>query len=356
MASDPAAPSSILIVRMSAFGDIICALPTLRALRQSFPTARIGWVVDERFQELLRPEPAIDDLIVVPLSRLFRSLRSPGKWPWVRREFRALRDRLRNPGFEVSLDLQGILKSGFITRLAACPRNLQMAGDHLRNKQWLFRGERIPENGLHAVDRMLPLAAALGADIGRPRFDFTIPEAARQWAEHVFAAHDFGTKGPVVGLVPGAFAPHRIWPAERFAAAAARLHQDLGARVVVLGGPGEVDRAEGIVRDSGVPALCTAGKTGFLELAAVLEHCDAVVSGDTGPMHLAVAVGKPVVALFGPANPERTGPYGTQHIVIQKSVGCGSQPCYAHPSCRDFACMKAIEVDEVVAAVTRLVG
>jgi heptosyltransferase-1 len=356
MPSEPVAPTSILIVRMSAFGDIICALPTLRALRRSFPTARIGWIVDERFQELLRHEPAVDDLIVVPLARWAKSLRSAANWPQVRREIRALRERLRDPGFEVSLDLQGILKSGFITRLAACPRNLQMAGDHLRNKQWLCRGERIVENSLHAVDRMLPLAAALGADISHPRFDFTIPVAARQWAEEVFAAHDFGTDGPVVALVPGAFAPHRIWPAERFAAAAAKLHQALGARVVVLGGPKEVDLAEGIVRASGVPALCTAGKTGFLELAAVLERCDVAISGDTGPMHLAVAVGKPVVALFGPANPERTGPYGPQHIVIQKSVPCGTQPCYAHPTCQDFACMRAIEVDEVVAAVARLVG
>jgi lipopolysaccharide heptosyltransferase I len=356
MASDPAAPRSILIVRMSAFGDIICALPTLRALRQSFPTARIGWVVDERFADLLRHEPAVDDLIVVPLTRLFRSLRSPANWPRVRRELRALRQQLRNPGFDVSLDLQGILKSGFITRLAACPRNLQMAGDHLGNKQWLFPGERIPERGPHAVDRMLPLAAALGADISHPRFDFTIPDAARRWAEEAFAAHDFSTSGPVVALVPGAFAPHRIWPAERFAAAAARLHKDLGARMVVLGGPKEVDLAQRIVEQSRVPALCTAGKTGFLELAAVLERCDVVISGDTGPMHLAVAVGKPVVALFGPANPERTGPYGPQHIVLQKSVACGSQPCYAHPTCRDFACMKAIEVDEVVAAVARLLG
>lgn len=356
MTSEAVAPKSILIVRMSAFGDIICALPTLRALRASFPAARIGWVVDERFEELLRHEPAVDDVIVVPLTRWLKSLRSPANWLRVRREIRGLRERLRDPGFEVSMDLQGILKSGFITRLAACPRNLQMAGDHLRTKQWLFRGERIPENGLHAVDRMLPLAAALGADISHPRFDFAIPEAAHQWAQQLFAAHDFGADGPVVAMVPGAFAAHRIWPGERFAAAAARLHHELGARVVVLGGPREVDLAEGIVRDSGTAALCTAGKTGFVELAAVLQRCDVVISGDTGPMHLAVAVGKPVVALFGPANPERTGPYGPQHIVIQKHVACGSQPCYAHPTCQDFACMKAIGVDEVVAAVARLVG
>jgi ADP-heptose:LPS heptosyltransferase len=203
---------------------------------------------------------------------------------------------------------------------------------------------------------MLPLAAALGADISRPHFDFAISAQARQWAEQTFAAYDFGSNGPVVALVPGTSAAHRVWPAERFAAAAAKLHHDLGARMVVLGGPGEVELAEGIVRDSGVPVLCTAGKTGFVELAAVLERCDVAISGDTGPMHLAAAVGKPVVALFGPANPERTGPYGPQHIIIQKPVPCGSQPCYGHPTCQDFACMKAIEVDEVVAAVARLVG
>lgn len=351
MTPNPRTPESILIVRMSAFGDIVCALPTLRALRASFPKARLGWVVDERFQELVAHDPQIDQVFVAPLARWGKMVKKARNLPAVRGEYARLGQELREAGYEVCLDLQGIVKSGLITRMARCGRTLQMAGDHLRKLQWMFPGERVKEYGLHAVDRMLPLAAELGADTSNPRFDFYLPEEARRTAEELFAAHSFTTHGPIVALNPGAFAVHRMWPAERFAEAARKLTEEHGARVVVLGGPKEVELAEEICERSGVSPLCTAGKTSYLQLAAVIARCDVAVSGDTGPMHLAAAVGKPVVALFGPANPERTGPYGPQHVVLQKPFPC--QPCYAHPTCTDYACMKALEVEEVVAAVLK---
>lgn len=337
---------------MSAFGDIICALPVLRSLRASFPNARIGWVVDNRYEELIAQEPELDEVLVAPLGRWRKMARSPASWPRLFAERRRLTRELRHAGYDVSLDLQGIMKSGFIARAASCPRNLQMAGDHLGNKQWFFPGERVPENGPHAVDRMLPLAAALGADISRPRFDLHVPEDARDYARQMLESHGFDTNGPIVALNPGAFAPHRIWPADNFVAAAQCLREQINARIVILGGPDEVDLGERIAREADVNALCTAGKTSLLQLAAVLQCCHVAVSGDTGPMHLAVGVGKPVVALFGPANPARTGPYGEGHIVIQKPFPC--QPCYAHPTCRDYACMKAIEVEDVCQAVRKL--
>jgi len=223
-----------------------------------------------------------------------------------------------------------------------------MAADHLRRLQWLFPGERCAEGGLHAVDRMLPLAAACGADMSHPTFDFHIPLPARQHAAELLA--DLSSSGsPIVALNPTASAPHRVWPPERYAELLRRIHHELGACGIVLGGPADVETSRAIVAQSGVAALSTAGKTGYLQLAAVLDACDLLVSSDTGPQHLAAALGKPVVALFGPSVPERTGPYGEGHTIIHHRLSC--YPCHSHPTCRDHACMRAITVDEVLQAV-----
>ncbi|MBP8955251.1 MAG: glycosyltransferase family 9 protein, partial [Armatimonadetes bacterium] len=313
----PAGPESVLIIRMSALGDIICALPVLRAIRDSFPETRVGWVVDSRFEDLLAPDPDIHQLHVAPVSRWKKLSKSPLAWPRLMSERRGLDRELRQARYEVCLDLQGILKSGFIARAAGAKRTLHMGSGRIAKRTWLFPGERIAPISPHAVERMLPLAAAIGADISNPRFDLFIPEDDRRHADALFAAHPFTNSGPVIALNPGAAAVHRMWAADRFAALAGRLHSELGARVVVIGGPSETALAEGIARDSGIDPLCTAGKTTLLQLAAVLDRCEVLVTGDTGPQHIAYALGKHVVSLFGPANPLSTGPYGPGHAVIQ---------------------------------------
>ena len=350
----PAGPESVLIIRMSALGDIICALPVLRAIRDSFPETRVGWVVDSRFEGLLAPDPDIHRLHVAPVSRWKKLSKSPLAWPRLMSERRGLDRELRQARYGVCLDLQGILKSGFIARAAGARRTLHMGSGRIAKRTWLFPGERIAPISPHAVERMLPLAAAIGADISNPRFDLFIPEDDRRHADALFAALPFTNSGPVIALNPGAAAVHRMWAADRFAALAGRLHSELGARVVVIGGPSETALAEGIARDSGIDPLCTAGKTTLLQLAAVLDRCEVLVTGDTGPQHIAYALGKHVVSLFGPANPLSTGPYGPGHAVIQHPFPC--QPCYAHPTCKDFACMKAILVDEVLDAVARVLA
>lgn len=341
-------PESVLIIKMSSFGDIVCALPTLRALRRSRPSPRIGWVVDERFRELVEQDPDIDEVFAVDLRLIKSAARSPRRFRDACAQIACLRARLRAARFAVSLDLQGLLKSGVVSRLAGCPRNVQMAADHLRRLQLLFPGERCVEGGLHAVDRMLPLAAACGADIATPTFGFHIPPAARDHAAELLAGIS-SNGSPIVALNPTASARHRVWPPERYAELLRRIHRELGVCGIVLGGPADVETSHTIVAQSGVPALTTAGKTGYLQLAAVLDSCDVLVSSDTGPQHLAAALGKPVVALFGPSVPERTGPYGEGHTIIHHQLPC--YPCYSHPTCRDSACMRAITVDEVLQAV-----
>ena len=347
-------PKSFLIIRMGAFGDIICALPALRALRSAFPEARIGWVVDEKFRAIIAADPDIDEIFTVPLARWERQAKSLIRLPGIIRELSALRRGLRCAKYDVCLDLQGLIKSGVVARMARCGRTLQMAGDRLSRLQWAFPAERVEPHGPHAVDRMIPLAAAVGANVTAPRFDLHIPQDAREGAQRLLDQHEFGVDGPLVVLQPGAGAVHRMWPQDSFVQAARELRRRDGARIVISGGPGEEELAGEIAARADVGALCVAGQTTPLELAALLELCDVAVVGDTGPMHVAAAVGTPTVALFGPANPERTGPHGDHHIVIQKPFPC--QPCFAHPTCKDYACMAAIGVDEVVEAVVELAG
>lgn len=350
----PSSGLRVLVVRMSAFGDIICSLPLLRSLRDALPDAHIGWVIDSRFQELLADEPAIDALHVAPLSRWKKLTRNPLQWPGLLRERKAFRAELREARYDVCLDAMGILKSGLIARMSGAQRVVHMATGRIAGRTRAFPGERVTPRSPHAVDRFLCLASAVGGDIEHPRFDLHIPDAARAAGNALVDGHEFASSGPLVALNPGAAAPHRMWPAERFGQLARRLSERIGARILIVGGPREVELAEGIAREADVGALCTAGKTSLLELAAVLDRCDTLVTGDTGPQHVGYALGKHVVALFGPANPQSTGPYGPGHAVIQKPFPC--QPCYAHPTCKDFPCMKAIEVEEVVEAVRAVLG
>lgn len=345
-------PGRFLIIKLSFAGDILMALPVLRALRAAYPEAFVGWMVDERFADVLLQEPQVDRLHVLPHHRWRRMLRSPGQWAAVRREVAEFRHELREGRYEVCLDLHGMLKSALAGSWARAPHCLRRAGDRLGRLGWLFPAERIPPVGPHTIETMLPLAAALGADISEGRFDYFIPEADRAQAAELIAGHDFGAAGPLVALNAGASHPAKTWPAERFAAVASSLHESAGARIIVLGGPSEVALAEQVVSASGVPALCTAGRTSFRLLAAVLERCDTLVTGDTGPMHLAAAVGTPCVVACGSTDPAVTGPWGPGHVIVRTTYPC--PPCDVRPTCTGFPCMKAIEVDDVVEAVTGL--
>ncbi len=353
MIHDPSA--GILIIKMSSAGDVIMALSVLRALRAALPDTPIGWVVDERFAELLVHEPQLTHLHVMPGRRWRKQSRSPRHWPQVIGEFLRFRADLRRPRYGVCLDFQGLLRSGYVGRLAGCRRALQLADDRLGRVQWLFPGQRVAPTGRHAVDDMMSLVAALGIEVDSPRFDFHVPPAARAHADRLLAGHDFPGQGPLIAINPGASIEAKRPPVPLLVEVARRLRERLDARIVVLGGPGDLTLAQEIVSGADVGALCTAGKTSFLQLAGVLQACDTVVSGDTGPMHLAVGVGTPVVALFGPTNPGRAGPYGSRHRVVWKRPPACRELRGHCSGCPEPVCIRSVEATEVVDCVLDVV-
>lgn len=333
----------VLIVKPSAFGDVVHSLPFLAALRRTHPSARVAWVVARSCAGLLEGRPDVGDLFVFERERWggFRRL------PRNLREFFAFARRLRAERFDLVVDLQGLFRSALLARLTGAPERVGFA--NARELGWMFytRRVRVAAPDRHAVDRYLLVAKELGLEIERPvRFNVHIPEAARAFAAEWFEAHAGGRR--VVAMLPGSQWPTKRWPSEHFAALADRLAREAGSLVLFLGGPGEEALAERIRGRMMTPAESLAGRTTIPRLAAVLERAAAVVANDSGPMHLAVALERPVVALFGPTSPERTGPYGGRAKVLRTARPCA--PCF-EPECENPECMRDIGVDAVLKAI-----
>jgi lipopolysaccharide heptosyltransferase I len=352
MSVDPKAARRILIVRLSALGDVVHVLPLLDALRRARPDAHIGWLVEEASSSLLAGHPQIDRVWVVPRRISRRWLRRgrvaavAGLWAPLLRELRAAR-------YEVSIDAQCNFRSSLLARLSGAPRRVGFAPPFTKEKAHWLLTDRVapPPRKQLKVDRNLELLRRFGIDARGARARLIIPAAARS-AARAFRA-GLGA-APAVALHPGVsgFGAFKCWSPERYAALARRLHAERGALCIVTWGPGERDLAQQIVRDADGAAEVAPETASILDLAALFEACDAVVGGDTGPVHLAAALGVPVIALYGPKDPAVYAPWdgrtGTAVATLWKRVHCS--PCGLR-RCHNVICMPAIQVEDVAAAV-----
>jgi heptosyltransferase-1 len=301
----------ILIVRLSAIGDVILTMPVLNALRDAFPQAFLAWAVEERAAPLLRGHKALDRLIVLPR----RFLKSP-RWVW------GLYRRLRALRFDVAIDAQGLTKSALVARLAGARRRIGFGGRWGRELSPWLNSELVHPARQHVIERMLELIRPLGIQAAAVRFDLPLKEeemaAAARWVRQS------GLDGGFALLNPGAAWPSKLWPPERFAAVARHLDARWGLRsVVVWAGSAERTAAEQVVAGSHGSARLAPATT-LRELAALARLARLFIGSDTGPLHLAEAVGTPCVGLYGPWPAEETGPYGPQHVAIQKAIFAGT--------------------------------
>ncbi len=320
------AGSRIAIVRLGAIGDVVNTMPLLVTLRDALPRAQLTWVIEPKSWPILEGHPALDDHVLFPRHE-------------VRRHGAAFVRELRSRRFDVVLDTQRLLKSALVSLASGC--RVRIGFDRCRSKEgnWLFATAHLrPREGqAPMIDQFREFATALGCALGPVRWDLPIPSAARQRAESALA----GVARPYVVLNLGASKPKNLWAAERWAELTRRIGDELGRPVLWTGGPQDVQRARAAAR-SASPARDLVGATDLKTLAAILEGASLVVSCDTGPMHIAVAVGAPVVGLFGPADPARTGPYGWREFVVLPRDGS-----------RD---MRDLAVDDVLASVRRLLA
>lgn len=331
----------LLLVKLSSFGDVIHALPTLEALRQAHPRAEITWLVEEAFAPLLLGHPALDRVWAVPRLRPGR----PGAWRELGRLLAVAR-QMRQERFDAVLDLQGLLKSAFWVALAKSPR--KVGYDGTRELSYLALNERLPlvDREAHAVRRYLDLARHLGAHVTAPRFRL----------EHL-VREPKGVNGLLnpeewVVLHAGARWASKRWPVRHWATLAAALEQQ-GLPVALTGSEADRELTQAIAAEAGGGILDLAGRTGLGELAWVLRHARAMVTVDTGPMHLAAALGTPVVALFGPTAPWRTGPFGAGHEILRLDLPCS--PCFRR-RCVEPRCLTELSPEEVLTGVLKVLS
>jgi lipopolysaccharide heptosyltransferase I len=339
----PAEPRAIALVKLSSLGDVIHALPVADALSAAFPRARLAWLVERREAALLRDHPALDEVIDVD-TRAWRSARTPRQALGVLRELAALRRRLRAARFDVAIDLQGLVKSGAVARATGAPLRIGFAAGWSRERlSAVFTTRRVtpPPQASHVVDQYLALLEPLGVTMppGRARFRLPSRAAAESRIDDFFVGVGLKPRHRLVVLNPGAGRGNKRWPVARFRALAERLCHEGDAQVLVLWGPREHEAARAIV-EMPAPRPALAPPTDLDELAAVARRASVMVAGDTGPLHLAAAVGTPCVGLYGPTSAARNGPYGTGHRVIAAPDGK----------------MASIDVPAVLDAVLAVIG
>jgi heptosyltransferase-1 len=325
----------LLVVRLGAMGDILHALPAVTALRQAHPDWVIDWVVEPRWRALLAAEgstgrqfaqnsaqPLIDHLHFAPTKEWRNS-------PFSRQtlhEFKTLRTALRAGEYDAVIDLQGAIRSAVLARLAGCRRLIGEANPREIPARWLFR-ERVATHGTHVIEQDVELASAIAGDALAPVAPWLpVDPAAEAWANEIVppaasqpgsprpGLSPWGGSQPAVLINPGAGWGAKRWPVERYAQVAYGL-TDRGFRVLVNAGPGEEPLADGI-------ATATCGRAEAIvptlpQLIALTRRIALLIAGDTGPLHLACALGRPVVGIYGPTDPSRNGPYGTRARVLR---------------------------------------
>jgi heptosyltransferase-1 len=331
-------PERVCLIKPSSLGDVVHALPVLSALRTRWPSARIAWVVNRGLRGLLDGHPELDE--VIAFDRAQASFRPGG----ILITGRFLVD-LRRRRFDVTIDLQGLLRSGIMTAATGAPIRIGLANAREGAARFYTHGVPASEPPGHAVDRLLRVAEALGADVARPRFVVALTDADRLWARAELAH----VPRPRLVLNLGARWPTKRWPPAHFAEVARRAADRMGAGLVVVGAPEDRPLVEVLCTHLKPPAvLDLCGRTTLPQLAAVAVEADAVLSNDTGPLHLAAAAGARVVGVYTCTSPRLTGPYGPRAVAVQTGVWCASSCVKA---CDRLECMAELTPDRVWPAV-----
>lgn len=301
----------LLLVRTSALGDIVHCLPALRALRRELPRATVGWVVEEAFAPLLERDPDIDELLVVRTRPWRGRLHRAATWS----EIRATIARLRAFRADAVLDLMGNHKAGLLAALSSCRRRIGLER-HIRRESSsaLWLNEFVTTSKPHTVDRALAVAMAVAPGC---RFDGFGADRIRQAA----AGEATPSDEPYLVIHPGAAWANKCYPPDRWGTVASTLAERTGWRVLLSLGPGEAALGDEVAEASGGVAAPAPGR-GLPALVALLAGARLVLGGDTGPSHLAHALGVPTLFVHGPTDPARHGPYGHPERAVFHRLPC----------------------------------
>lgn len=332
----------VLIVKLSSLGDVVHTLPVLNVLKEGFSNpdgpVEIDWLVEEAASGIITDHPMIDEVIVVKKGGWIDFLKD--NYPTAR--------RLKKKGYDMVLDFQGLLKSGVWVWFSGGKRRIGFS--NAREMSHIFLNEKLPafDPDMHAVDRYMGLAryAVGGAYDEATKFPLDVAEVTLDKVREKLKESGVGDN--FVTLLPGARWETKLWTVEGFSVLARSIKEKLSLDVVIAGSELDLPLTDEIREASGASAVNMAGRTTLMELAGLLRLSRFALSVDSGPMHIAAALGTPVVALFGATSPRRTGPYGKGHIVIEKGLSCS--PCFLR-KCPEPRCMEEIKANEVMEAI-----
>ncbi len=327
----------ILLIKPSSLGDIVHAMPTCAVIRRAYPKARLTWLVKRGWAGLVERIDGVDR--VWPVESTFKG--------WLSQI-----SPLRAEHFDLVVDLQGLFRSAAIGWAAGSSLLVGFENGREGSPWFYSRRVPIPQSEMHAVDRYLLVAKAVGvAESGAPEFRFRIPPTDYEEVDRLLTRSGVAPGTSWVAMNVSARWPTKRWPAASFAEVADRLRQEGYGAVVMIGGSderAEVAAVSGMMKTS---AIDLAGATTVGLLPALLSKASLMITNDSGPMHVAAAVGTPVVALFGPTSAIRTGPYGVGHDVLTGKVSCS--PCFSR-TCHNtlpLECLKLVSPQQVLAAV-----
>jgi heptosyltransferase-1 len=358
--------AKILLIKMSAVGDVVHTIPVLNKLRRRYAGARIDWLVTPAIAELLRPHPGISNVVLFERN----DWAAPWRWSAFASSAR-LGARLRSVGYDLVLDLHGQFRTALFTFATGAP--VRIGFDRPRPQVWEASGRTLPAEArrhawkgaregswlaythhipvptldVHAVDRYLSVGPMLGLDDETADFSFAVPAAAMSRVEWLLGRNGIDIRQPLLTLAPGTIWETKHWRTEGFADVARHFMQK-GFAAVLIGSAREHAACAAVARLA-PGAANLAGQTTLSELAALIRISSICVTNDSGPMHLAVALDRPVVSIFGPTDAIWIGPYRRSDAVLQADLPC--VPCYLRRLSRcphDHGCMRAVSAQDVI--------
>lgn len=337
----------ILIVRTDRIGDVLLSTPVIKALRDEYPHAYIAMMVAPGVKDIVDGNPYLDEVIIYDKDGKHKS--------W----FRSIKFtlRLRKKRFDLAIILHPTNRVHLITYFCGIPE--RVGYDRKLGFLLTQRLKHTKQLGIkHELEYNLDLLSQLGIESKDKQLFMPIKKESEEWLEDFFRVHNLQAPDRLLAVHPAASCPSKIWPNERFAEVADRLIEKFGFKVLVVAGPRDLTLAQNLIQHMHHAAINLAGKTSVSQLASVLKRCQLFISNDSGPVHIACGVGTPVISIFGRnqkgLSPKRWGPLGKRCEVLHKEVGCIE--CLAHNCVKEFACLKAITVDDVLKAADRVMS
>ena len=346
-------PNKILIIRLSAIGDVLRTLPAFHIIRKNFPDAYIAWIVEETSKDILEAHPGIDEVIIFPKKELAAIIKSPKTFFQGVNQFLVFIQKIRKKNFDVAIDFHGLFKSGIISFLSGAKDRVGFTKPFTKEMNFLFNNHRfsLDTDRMNRVDRNITLVEKLGLNIKQGPPDIYIPDKDSDLIQKFLKQNRIEPERPLVAIHPGTSpsTPYKRWDAYRYAVVADKIIEDSATQIIFTWANEEIELVKEIIGLMKYRAIVAPKTENLCQLAEIFRCSDLYVGSDTGPMHLAAFVNTPVVAIFGPTDHVVNEPYRyTPHIVIRKEIKCA--PC-RKKNCADRDCMNGVKESDLIRAI-----